>query len=147
MFGRKKKQVPDGLFIKCDGCGTLVYRKSVEERLQTCPECNYHFRIGAWARVKMLTDEGSFQEVDADLVTCDPLGFVAVKAYKDQIPQYMERSGLNEAVAERHLRDRGAAGRLRAPWTSPSAAPAWAAWWARRSRARPSWPPRSGCPW
>ncbi len=98
MFGRKKRQVPDGLFIKCDGCGTLVYRKSVEERLQTCPECNYHFRIGAWARVKMLTDEGSFQETDADLVTSDPLDFVAVKAYKDQIPQYMDRSGLNEAV-------------------------------------------------
>jgi len=97
-FGRKKKQVPDGLFIKCDGCGTLVYRKSVEERLQTCPECSYHFRIGARARVELLTDEGSFEETDADLVTCDPLGFVAVKAYKDQIPHYMERSGLNEAV-------------------------------------------------
>lgn len=97
-FGRKKKQVPDGLFMKCDGCGTLVYRKSVEERLQTCPECNHHFRIGARLRVKLHTDEGSFQEIDADLVPCDPLSFVAVKAYKDQIPQYVQRSGLNEAV-------------------------------------------------
>ena len=95
---KKKKQVPDGLFIKCDGCGTLVYRKSVEERLQTCPECNYHFRIGAWLRVKLHTDEGSFQEIDADLVACDPLNFVAAKAYKDQLQQYVQRSGLNEAV-------------------------------------------------
>ena len=97
-FGRKKKQVPDGLFMKCDGCGTLVYRKSVEARLQTCPECNHHFRISAWERVRLHTDEGSFQEIDRDLVPCDPLHFVAVKAYKDQIAQYTQRSGLNEAV-------------------------------------------------
>jgi len=97
-FGRKKKQVPDGLFIKCDGCGTLVYRKSVEERLQTCPECNHHFRIGAWERVRLHTDEGSFQEIDGNLAPCDPLNFVAVKAYKDQLPEYARRSGLKEAV-------------------------------------------------
>jgi acetyl-CoA carboxylase carboxyl transferase subunit beta len=97
-FGRKKKQVPDGLFMKCDGCGTLVYRKSVEEGLQTCPECHHHFRIGAWMRVKLHTDEGSFREIDSDLVPCDPLSFVAVKAYKDQLPEYVERSGMNEAV-------------------------------------------------
>ena len=92
-FGRKKKQVPDGLFIKCDGCGTLVYRKSVEERLQTCPECNYHFRIGARLRVKLHTDEGSFAEIDGDLAPCDPLNFVAVKAYKDQIPSTCSAAG------------------------------------------------------
>ena len=98
-------------------------------------------------RVKMLTDEGSFQEIDADLVTCDPLGFVAVKAYKDQIPQYMERSGLNEAVAERHLHDRGAAGRLRGHGLRLLRRQHGQRGRARRSRARPSWPPRSGCPW
>jgi len=100
-FGRRKKQknqVPDGLFIKCDGCGALVYRKNVEERLQTCPECGHHFRIGAWDRVRMHTDEGSFEEVDADLLPCDPLEFVAEKAYADQLKGYAEKSGLNEAI-------------------------------------------------
>ncbi|MHC4481812.1 MAG: acetyl-CoA carboxylase, carboxyltransferase subunit beta [Planctomycetota bacterium] len=97
-FGRKKKPVPDGLFVKCGGCGTLVYRKNVEERLHTCPECNYHFRIGAWDRVRLHTDEGSFQEIDGDLLPCDPLDFVAAKAYKDQLEQYAEKSGLNEAI-------------------------------------------------
>ncbi len=96
--GRDRKQIPDGLFIKCDGCGSMVYRKSVAERLQICPECDYHFRIGAWERVKLHTDEGSFQEVDANLKSCDPLGFVAVKAYRDQLKSYEERTGLNEAV-------------------------------------------------
>lgn len=97
-FGKKKKQVPDGLFVKCDGCGALVYRKNVEERLHTCPECNYHFRIGAWDRVKLHTDEGSFQEIAGDLLPCDPLKFVAAKAYEDQLKGYMQDSGLNEAI-------------------------------------------------
>jgi acetyl-CoA carboxylase carboxyl transferase subunit beta len=95
---RGKKQVPDGLFVKCEGCSRLVYRKNVEERLQTCPECNHHFRIGAWDRVRLHTDEGSFNEVDADLLPCDPLGFVAAKAYQDQLKAYAESSGLDEAV-------------------------------------------------
>ena len=97
-FGRKKAQVPDGLFLKCDGCGSLVYRKNVEERLQTCPQCNYHFRIGAWDRIALHTDEGSFEEVDAGVTSCDPLNFVAKKAYADDLERYARNSGLNEAV-------------------------------------------------
>jgi len=97
-FFRKKKPVPDGVFIKCDGCGEMVYRKSVEERLMVCPECNYHFRIGARERVRLHTDEGSFQEIDGDLTTCDPLQFVGAKAYVDQIARDKEETGLNEAI-------------------------------------------------
>ncbi|MHC4108591.1 MAG: acetyl-CoA carboxylase, carboxyltransferase subunit beta, partial [Planctomycetota bacterium] len=97
-FGKKKKPVPDGIFVKCDACGTLVYRKNVEERLQTCPECDYHFRIGAWDRVRLHTDEGSFEEIDGDVLPCDPLKFVAKKAYKDQLKKDTEETGLNEAI-------------------------------------------------
>jgi acetyl-CoA carboxylase carboxyl transferase subunit beta len=96
--GRKKKDMPDGLFVKCDGCGEMVYRKSVEELLQICPECNYHFRIGARERVRFHVDEGTFQEIDGDLRACDPLNFIAAKAYADQLEDYAERSGLNEAI-------------------------------------------------
>lgn len=96
--GRKKKDVPDGLFVKCDGCGKMVYRKNVEERLQICPECGYHFRIGAMERVRLHTDEGTFEERDADLLPCDPLEFVAAKAYADQLESYKQRTGLNEAA-------------------------------------------------
>ncbi len=95
---RKKKDVPGGLFVKCDGCGEMVYRRNVQERLQICPECNYHFRIGARERVRLHTDEGSFDERDADMAACDPLHFVAAKAYADQIKSYMQRTGLNEAA-------------------------------------------------
>jgi len=97
-FFRKKKQVPDGLFLKCGGCGALVYRKEVDKGLQTCPECSYHFTITAWERVRLHTDEGSFQEVDGDLKAADPLSFVAGKAYADQIAGDMEKTGLNEAL-------------------------------------------------
>ncbi len=101
-FGRRKKKQPestgDGLFMKCDGCASLVYRKNVAERMHTCPECDHHFRVGAWDRVKMHTDEDTFQELDGDLLPCDPLEFVAAKAYKDQLEGYAEKSGLNEAI-------------------------------------------------
>ena len=97
-FGKKKKQVPDGLFVKCGGCGGLVYRKNVEERLQTCPECNYHFRIGAWDRIRLHTDEDSFEEIDADLRPCDPLKFVGKKPYVDDLKKDAEKSGLKEAI-------------------------------------------------
>jgi acetyl-CoA carboxylase carboxyl transferase subunit beta len=98
-FGRKKRQIPDGLFVKCEGCQGLVYRKNVEEALNTCPECGYHFRIGAWERVRLHTDAGSFEEFDADLIPCDPLKFKADDAaYEDQIKKDITKTGLNEAV-------------------------------------------------
>jgi len=94
----KKKPVPDGIFVKCEGCGAMVYRKNVEELLQTCPECNYHFRIGAWDRVRLHTDPGTFQECDGNLLPCDPLNFVAKKAYVDDLKKDTQRTGLNEAI-------------------------------------------------
>ncbi len=90
--------MPDGLFVRCDGCGEMVYRKSVRERLHVCPECGYHFRIGAWERVRLHTDEGSFREFAADIIPCDPLNFVAAKAYADQLKSDTERTGLREAI-------------------------------------------------
>jgi acetyl-CoA carboxylase carboxyl transferase subunit beta len=97
-FGRKKKEVPGGLFVKCDGCGEMVYRKRVEELLQICPECNHHFRITAWDRIRLHTDEETFEEIDADLLPCDPLNFVAEKAYADQLKDDTKKWGINEAV-------------------------------------------------
>ena len=101
FFGRRKSEkrpVPDGVFMKCNGCGKTVYRKNVKERLQVCPECNYHFLIGAWERIRLHTDEGSFSEMDAELTTSDPLSFVAEKAYTEQIAGDKEKTNLNDAV-------------------------------------------------
>ncbi len=97
FFG-KKKPVPDGVFMKCEGCGDMVYRKQVDERLQVCPECNYHFRIGARERVDIHTDAGTFEEIDAALTSSDPLGFVSDEPYTDKIASDKEKTKLNAAV-------------------------------------------------
>ena len=97
-FFRKKKAVPDGLFIKCEGCGSMVYRKNVEELLNVCPDCDYHFRIGARERVGLHTDEGSFEEFSAEMTSADPLQWVAGTPYVEKLQQDMEKTHLKEAV-------------------------------------------------
>ncbi|OHB59593.1 MAG: acetyl-CoA carboxylase subunit beta [Planctomycetes bacterium RBG_13_44_8b] len=72
---KPKKEMPAGLWLKCPGCGKTLFKKAVSENMDVCPECNYHFRIGAAERIKYLADEGSFEEILGDLVTSDPLDF------------------------------------------------------------------------
>jgi len=72
---RKKREVPDGLWMRCPGCEGMLYRKVVSENLEVCPECDYHFRIGAGVRLRQLTDPDSFEELFADVGPADPLNF------------------------------------------------------------------------
>lgn len=95
---RRKRDLPDGLWLKCPGCSQMVFKKQVEERLQVCPECNYHFPIPARERITLHTDAGTFLEIDADLKPVDPLNFVAEKVYAEQTASDMEKTHLNEAV-------------------------------------------------
>ena len=147
MFGRTGRQVPDGLFIKCDGCGTLVYRKSVEERLQASPECNYHFRIGAWAPREDADGRGQLPGDRRGPGHQRPAGLRGRQGLQGPIPRSLDRSGLNEAVAERHLHDQEAAGRLRGDGLRLLRRQHGQRGRGRRSSARPSWPPRGACPW
>jgi acetyl-CoA carboxylase carboxyl transferase subunit beta len=95
---KRRTQVPDGLFIKCEGCGKAVYRKVVVEKLNVCPECDHHFRIGFEDRIRIHLDPGSFEERDASILPCDPLEFVAGKSYADQIAADQEKTGIKEAA-------------------------------------------------
>lgn len=95
---RRKKQVPDGLFIKCQGCGKMIYRKTVAERLNVCPECNFHFTLSSAERIALLLDEGKLEETNADMEPCDPLHFRDMKAYVDQLKRYQTITGLREAA-------------------------------------------------
>ncbi len=72
---RKKRDVPDGLWMRCPQCEQMLYRKTVTENREVCPECNAHFRVSARARVAMLTDPDSFEELFADIAPTDPLEF------------------------------------------------------------------------
>jgi acetyl-CoA carboxylase carboxyl transferase subunit beta len=94
----KKGKIPEGLWVKCDGCKEIVYKKEIEKNLKICPKCNYHFRISARERLKLLVDEGSFIEADENLVSIDPLHFKDSVAYKDRLKENQKKSGLKEAV-------------------------------------------------
>jgi acetyl-CoA carboxylase carboxyl transferase subunit beta len=94
----KKVKIPEGLWIKCGGCREIVYRKEINKNLKVCPKCNYHFRIGARERLKLLIDEGSFTELDEGLLSGDPLDFKDTISYKDRIEENQKKSKLRDAA-------------------------------------------------
>ncbi len=95
---RRKKEMPQGLFIKCPGCEKMVYRKTVGEKLQVCPECNYHYTLSAPERIQLLLEEGSFKEYWADMTSADPLQFKDKKAYADRLAAEQKKTGMREAA-------------------------------------------------
>ncbi|HEU5179208.1 MAG TPA: acetyl-CoA carboxylase, carboxyltransferase subunit beta [Candidatus Polarisedimenticolia bacterium] len=94
----KQQRVPEGLWVKCDGCKEIIYKKEVLRNANVCPKCNYHFRISALERLTALLDEGRYQEVDTDIYSVDPLKFVDTKPYRDRLQEYRERTGMTDAV-------------------------------------------------
>lgn len=93
-----KKDIPPGLWIKCKGCGAAVYRNKVEENLGVCPTCDFHMPMTAWQRIAMLTDDGTFKELDAEITSEDPLDFADGKVYAEKLAKSTDKSGLKEAV-------------------------------------------------
>ncbi len=94
-----KKEIPGGLFIKCDGCGEILYQPELEAALWTCPKCSHHFRIASSDYVGLLVDPGSFDELFTDLVAEDPLEFKDARMrYPDRYAQARKATGLNDAV-------------------------------------------------
>lgn len=94
----KKSNIPDDLWSKCEDCGDLVYNKKLDENQKVCPKCNFHFSMTAWERVKLLIDEGTFREMDANMEALDPLDFAGPKTYKEKIKKDREVTGLKDAV-------------------------------------------------
>jgi acetyl-CoA carboxylase carboxyl transferase subunit beta len=94
----KKDGVPEGLWMRCSGCGAMLYRKMVEEALHVCPECQHHFRISARQRIDQLVDPASFEEMFEDIEPADPLKFVDKKSYKERLKSEREKTGEKDAV-------------------------------------------------
>ncbi len=94
----KKKQIPGGLWTKCEDCGAIVYNKTLEENLEICPKCGFHFRIIPQKRIEILFDKNSFIEYDKDMVSLDPLDFKGPKTYKDKLKTARSQTLLKEAV-------------------------------------------------
>ncbi|MBI5598806.1 MAG: acetyl-CoA carboxylase carboxyltransferase subunit beta [Deltaproteobacteria bacterium] len=88
LFSKKEDstvRIPHGLWVKCNHCSEIIYKKEVERNLDVCPKCDYHFYISAWERVGIVLDEGSFKEHDGDLEPVDALEFKDLKRYKDRL--------------------------------------------------------------
>ena len=94
----RRHVITEGLWIKCEGCSQIIWRKTLEEGMQVCPKCGYHFRINAVARLKMLFDGGEYEEFDADMVSTDPLHFHDSKSYKDRLEGMRKATSLPDAV-------------------------------------------------
>jgi len=84
--------------VRCEECGEHLYKKELEDALQVCVHCDYHFRIGAYDRLEKLFDDGYCEELDAEVISTDPLKFVDSKPYSKRIKQAQDATGLPEAI-------------------------------------------------
>ncbi len=107
---RRKRGVPEGLWLRCEGCGATVFKKTIDEHMGVCTEagCGYHFYVPARKRIEQLLDEDSFEEWWPDLTSLDPLGFSDRRPYPERLREEQARTGLKEAciVGRGYLRGR-----------------------------------------
>jgi len=104
----EKRVRTEGLFLKCDGCGKIIWKKELEENLQVCPKCNHHFRIDARSRLALLFDESRYTVYDEKLASTDPLSFSDTRPYKARLEKSQTETGLKDAIinAEGALNER-----------------------------------------
>jgi acetyl-CoA carboxylase carboxyl transferase subunit beta len=94
----EKKVRTEGLWVKCEGCRQIIWKKDLEDNLNVCPKCGKHFRIDARTRLANLFDNGEYETFSDNLVSTDPLKFVDLKPYADRLQRAQEETGLNDAV-------------------------------------------------
>ncbi len=95
---RERSSVPEGLWVKCEGCKEIVYSRDLDRNLRVCPKCGYHFRIDARTRIAMLLDDAEPRELFAGVSPTDPLNFRDTKRYRDRIKAYQQSVGERDAV-------------------------------------------------
>jgi len=96
--GDRKITIPEGLWVKCDNCKEIIYKKEVARNANVCPKCNYHFRISARERLESLYDDGRFREFDTSIAPVDALGFIDTKPYAARLESYQKETGLKDAL-------------------------------------------------
>ncbi len=94
----EKKVKTEGLWVKCDQCGQIIWKKDLDQNLNVCPKCDRHFRIDARTRLSQLLDDGKYEVDDNNLVSTDPLKFTDLKPYSDRLQRARGDTGLNDAV-------------------------------------------------
>jgi acetyl-CoA carboxylase carboxyl transferase subunit beta len=104
-----KREVPDGIWHKCQSCKAVFHTREHKQNAYTCIECNYHDRIDSQMYFQILFDKNDFEELDANVRSADPLEFIDTKPYKSRIKQTEEKTGLKDAVRTAHGKMNGVA--------------------------------------
>ncbi len=94
----EKKVRTEGLWVKCENCRQIIWKKDLEENMNVCPKCGKHFRIDARARLAQLLDDNQYETFDGDISSTDPLKFVDLKPYWSRLKQAKQDTGLNDAI-------------------------------------------------
>ena len=98
LIPQKKKEMPDGLWLKCDNCTEMIYKKELDRNLHVCMKCGYHHRMQSNMYLNILLDDGKFDEFNATIKSIDALKFKAQKKYGDQLKNAIKKTGTNDAV-------------------------------------------------
>ena len=97
--GEGEKRVrTEGLWLKCEGCGQIIWKKTLDENGQVCPQCNHHFRVDARTRLGLLFDGGTYEEVDASLTSTDPLKFSDSRTYASRLAEMQVATAMSDAL-------------------------------------------------
>ena len=94
----EKRVRTEGLWVKCDGCRQIIWKKDLAENFSVCPKCDYHFRIDAPTRLTILLDEDSIETFDDTLASTDPLNFTDTRPYKARLEKSKAETGLQDAI-------------------------------------------------
>ncbi len=93
---KSRRGIPEGLWLRCPSCSTMIYRRQMEANMHVCPDCSHHYRISALQRIEQLTDADTFVPMFTDLRATDPLNFVDLKKYPDRIKAEQKKTGQKE---------------------------------------------------
>ncbi|RDD29606.1 acetyl-CoA carboxylase carboxyl transferase subunit beta [Prosthecochloris sp. ZM] len=97
IFTKDKRDMPEGLWWKCESCGAMLHKKQVEDHFYTCCECGHHFRLSPYQYFSLLFDEKKYDEFDDNLRAADPLHFSDTRKYPDRVHDILEKTGKTEA--------------------------------------------------
>ena len=98
----EKKVRTEGLWVKCENCRQIIWKKDLEENMNVCPKCDKHFRIDARTRLAQLLDDNHYETFDGNLSSTDPLKFVDLKPYSSRLRQAKQDTGLEDAIINAH---------------------------------------------
>jgi acetyl-CoA carboxylase carboxyl transferase subunit beta len=93
-----KKELPDGMWIKCEGCGEILFKKQLEKNLNICRNCGFHFRVSGDAYIDLLLEKGTFSAFGENILPKDPLKFKDSRKYSERLTSTAKASGLTEAI-------------------------------------------------